>query len=97
MTVKLIVVCDASLQLTLVLEEWSVTNFTVIFKKVSTQDYRRGSLLLLLGKMTEPKAGNIIRGHMNTHCKEERDSMSLMAERNVCPFMPALSFSVCLC
>lgn len=31
---KLNVVCDVSLQLTLVLEEWSVTNLTPIFEQV---------------------------------------------------------------
>lgn len=37
--------------------------------------------------MTEAKAEDVISGHVNTYCKEERISLSLTVEWDVCPFM----------
>lgn len=93
MIAKLIAVHGVSFQLTLVMKGWNVPNLTIF--KVGAQEestnYRPVNLMMQMGKMTAGKAENANSGHSNTHCKEERLSISHRVKRDVCPFLPALS------
>lgn len=53
-------------------------------------NYRPVNLMMQVGKMTAGKAKKA-SGHRKMHCKEERLSVSLTVERDVCLFIPALS------
>lgn len=93
MIAKLIAVHGVSFQLTLVMKGWNVPNLTIF--KVGAQEestnYRPVNLMMQMGKMTAGKAESANSGHSNTHCKEERLSISHTVKRDVCPFLPALS------
>lgn len=93
MIAKLIAVHGVSFQLTLVPKGWSVPRLTIF--KVGAQEestnHRPVNLMMQMGKMTAGKAKKASSGQRNTRCKEERLSVSRTMERDVCPFMPALS------